>query len=46
MSNELRDFLALSYEELEQLNLQAKEQRKESSCCPHDSGRTPEVPDR
>ena len=28
MSNELRDFLALSYEELEQLNLQAKEQRK------------------
>jgi glutamine synthetase len=28
MSNELRDFLTLSYEELEQLNLQAKEQRK------------------
>ncbi|MGO8717682.1 MAG: glutamine synthetase family protein [Acidobacteriaceae bacterium] len=28
MFNELRDFLALSYEELEQLNLQAKEQRK------------------
>jgi glutamine synthetase len=28
MSNELRDFLALSYEELEQLNLHAKEQRK------------------
>src|ERR1700756_3327160 len=27
MSNELRNFLALSYEELEQLNLKAKEQR-------------------
>ena len=28
MSNELRSFLALSYDELEQLNLQAKDQRK------------------
>jgi len=28
MSNELRNFLALSYEELEELNLRAKEQRK------------------
>src|SRR5262252_6359115 len=28
MSNDLRDFLALSYEELEELNLHAKEQRK------------------
>src|SRR5450755_5135107 len=28
MSNELRNFLALSYEELEQLNLKAKEQRR------------------
>jgi glutamine synthetase len=28
MSNELRDFLALSYSELEELNLYAKEQRK------------------
>src|SRR6185437_4682008 len=28
MSTELRSFLALSYDELEQLNLQAKEQRK------------------
>jgi len=28
MSNELRNFLALSYDELEQLNLEAKEQRK------------------
>jgi glutamine synthetase len=28
MANELRNFLALSYDELEQLNLQAKEQRK------------------
>src|SRR5881275_582812 len=28
MSTELRDFLALSYDELEQLNLEAKEQRR------------------
>src|ERR1700720_3175810 len=28
MSNELRNFLALSYEQLEELNLKAKEQRK------------------
>ncbi|HEX4487270.1 MAG TPA: glutamine synthetase family protein [Terriglobales bacterium] len=28
MSNELRNFLALSYEELEELNLKAKDQRK------------------
>src|SRR5499425_2180995 len=28
MSNELRNFLTLSYDELEQLNLNAKEQRK------------------
>ena len=28
MSNELRNFLALSYDELEDLNLQAKEQRR------------------
>src|ERR1700744_875067 len=28
MVNELRNFLALSYDELEQLNLQAKEQRR------------------
>src|SRR5260370_41979106 len=28
MSNELRNFLALSYDELEQLNLKAKEQRQ------------------
>jgi glutamine synthetase len=28
MSTELRDFLALSYDELEQLNLKAKEQRR------------------
>jgi glutamine synthetase len=28
MSNELRDFLAISYTELEELNLKAKEQRK------------------
>ena len=34
MSNELRDFLALSYDELEQLNLHAKEQRKKR-VAPH-----------
>jgi len=34
MPNELRNFLALSYEELEQLNLQAKEQRK-NRVAPH-----------
>ncbi len=28
MSNELRNFLAISYDELEQLNLKAKEQRQ------------------
>ena len=28
MSSELRNFLSLSYDELEQLNLEAKEQRK------------------
>src|SRR6476620_10794682 len=28
MANELRNFLALSYDELEEMNLQAKEQRK------------------
>ena len=28
MSNELRNFLALSYDELEDLNLKAKEQRR------------------
>jgi glutamine synthetase len=34
MGNELRNFLALSYDELEQLNLQAKEQRK-NRVAPH-----------
>ena len=28
MANELRNFLALSYDELEDMNLQAKEQRR------------------
>ncbi len=28
MSNELRNFLALTYDELEDLNLEAKEQRR------------------
>ncbi len=34
MSSELRNFLALSYDELERLNLQAKEQRK-NRVAPH-----------
>src|SRR5450755_2015669 len=34
MSNELRNFLALSYDELEDLNLKAKEQRK-NRVAPH-----------
>jgi glutamine synthetase len=34
MSNELRNFLALSYDELEDLNLEAKEQRK-NRVAPH-----------
>ncbi len=34
MSNELRNFLALSYDELEELNLKAKEQRK-NRVAPH-----------
>src|SRR6201998_2830670 len=34
MSNELREFLALSYGELEELNLKAKEQRK-NRVAPH-----------
>ncbi len=34
MSNELRNFLALSYDELEELNLKAKEQRK-NRIAPH-----------
>ena len=34
MQNELRNFLALSYEQLEELNLKAKEQRK-NRVAPH-----------
>jgi glutamine synthetase len=34
MSNELREFLALSYAELEELNIKAKEQRK-NRVAPH-----------
>src|SRR5580658_2845361 len=33
MSNELRNFLALSYDELEELNLKAKEQRKKRAAA-------------
>ena len=32
MSNELRNFLSISYDELEELNLEAKAQRKNSVC--------------
>jgi glutamine synthetase len=39
MSSELRNFLALSYDELEQLNLEAKEQRKNRVSAAQDSGR-------
>ena len=46
MSTELRNFLALSYDELEELNLKAKEQRKNRVAARQDPGRTPQVPDR
>ena len=46
MANELRNFLQLSYEELEELNLHAKEQRKKRVAPDTDSGRAPQVPDR
>ena len=46
MSNELRNFLALSYDELEELNLKAKEQRKNRVADAQDPRRAPEIPDR
>ena len=46
MSNELRNFLALSYDELEELNLKAKEQRKNRVALHKDSRRPAQVSDR
>ena len=46
MPNELRNFLALSYDELEELNLKAKEQRRNRVAPRQDPGRAAEVPDR
>ena len=43
MPNELRNFLTHSYDELEEMNLKAKEQRKESRCAAQDSGRAHQV---
>ena len=46
MSNELRNFLAFPYEELEELNFKAKEQRK-NRVAPHKlQEERSEVPDR
>ena len=46
MSNELRNFLTHSYDELEDLNLQAKEQRQDARCVGQDSGRSAPISDR
>ena len=40
MSTELRNFLALSYDEMEELNLEAKEQRKNRVARPQNSRST------
>ncbi len=46
MSNELRNFLAhFPYGELEELNLKAKEQRKNRVADPQDPGTATEIPD-
>ena len=45
MSNQIRDFLSLSYGELEERNLAAKEQRNKARSARQDSGRAPQVPD-
>ena len=45
MSTELRNFLALSYDELEELNLKAKEQRK-NRCPAQNSRGADQVSDR
>ena len=46
MSTELRNFLALSYDELEELNLQAKADRMNRDANRRDSRKAAEVPDR
>ena len=46
MPTELRNFLALSYDELEELNLKAKEQRRNRVAPRQGSGGTAQVPDR
>ncbi len=46
MPNELRNFLALTYDELEDLNLKAKEQRRNRSPIGRDPGGAAEVFDR
>jgi glutamine synthetase len=46
MSNELRNFLALTYDELEELNLKAKGAAQEPRPYRQDPGRAAEVPDR
>ncbi len=45
MSNELRDFLRLSYTELEDMNLQAKEQRLKPRSHGDHPRRASQVPD-
>ena len=46
MSTELRNFLALTYDELEDLNLRAKEQRKNRVPAGQNPGRAAQVPHR
>ena len=46
MSSEYRNFLALSYEELEELNLQAKADRMNRLPIRRDSRKADQVPDR
>ena len=46
MSSEYRNFLELSYEELEELNLKAKDQRKGPRRDGDAPGGAPEVPYR
>lgn len=43
MSSELRNFLALSYHELEGMNLKAKEQRKTARRRAPEVGRFPQL---
>jgi len=43
VTTELCDFLALSYDELEQLNLEAKEQRKDRVVAQNNPGRSVQI---